>query len=289
MLNPEAALRLVGAFGRTPQMKLSLVLPSIFPNAFKRTLDKIVATTRNVDYEVLAVTPFEVAGANVRWIREDTPKGVIHAHATAYEHMAGDILVALSDDALLVDAWADGALASLIEQETHSASVCLGLHQTNLIVGTVFGIYYPFYAVIRKQVLERVGGYYDPAYIAHFADPDLALRVWRGGGRCVRTEWPLIERVPRQGGESVDPPAKSGTTRQRDLATFVARWGTVYGQGWDTSAVGGFNIDVDALFELTVGRGRSIFFNDPLFARLHANYSANVALLKASPGSATGP
>lgn len=282
MLNPEAALRLVGALGRTPQMKLSLVLPSLFPNAFKRTVDNIVATTRGVDYEILAVTPFEAAGANVRWIREDTPRGVIPAHAKAYEHMAGDVLVALSDDALLVDAWADGALASLVEQERHAAFVCLGLHQTNLIVGTVFGIYYPFYAVARKSVLQHVGGHFDPAYSAHLADPDLGLRIWRAGGRCARTEWPLISRVAREGSESVNPPARTGANWPRDLATFSGRWASVYGQGWDMTSLRGFNLDVDALFELTVGQGRSIYFNDPLFSRLHANYQANLALLQAS-------
>ena len=46
-----------------------------------------------------------------------------------------------------------------------------------------------------------------------------------------------------------------------------------------------FNLDVDAVFELVVGDGYSIFLNDPAFKRLHENYLRNAALWKiAGPG-----
>jgi len=64
-------------------VKLSLILPSLFPAAMRRTIENLHATTRGVDYEILAVTPFEVVGPNVRWIHEETPKGAVHAHIEA--------------------------------------------------------------------------------------------------------------------------------------------------------------------------------------------------------------
>lgn len=259
-------------------MKLSLILPSLFPAAMRRTIDNLHATTRGVDYEILAVTPFEVTGPNVRWIREEAPKGAVHAHIMAHERMSGDILVALSDDVLLADNWAQIALANLESRSRPSIPFGLGLHQSNFILGTVFGIYYPFFIVVRKAVLDAIGCYNDGTYVAHFADVDLGLRIWHAGGRCERTDLPLISRVPRQGREDVDPVTKSSNALViQDTRHFTGRWAQIYGRGWPIESYEDFNLDVDALFEAVVGEDWSIFLNDPVFKRLLANYGRNAA------------
>ncbi len=258
-------------------MKLSLILPSLFPAAIQRTIDNLQATTRGVDYEILAVTPFEVGGPNVRWIREEAPKGAVRAHIAAYESMSGDILVALSDDVILADNWAAIALANLERREVAGTPFGLGLHQTNFISGTVFGIYFPFFIVVRKVVLDVVGYYTDPEYIAYLADADLGLRIWHAGGRCERTELPLISRVPRPGKEDVDPATKSSTAQVKDVRRFTERWAPIYGRGWPIADLNDFNLDIDALFEVVVGNDYSIFLNDPVFKRLYANYGRNAA------------
>lgn len=267
-------------------MKLSLVLPSIFPNALHRAIRNLQATTHGVDYEILAVAPFEVAEeGGVRWIREEAPRGGVAAHTLAYAQMTGDILVALADDVLLADNWAALCLKRFHEREGGRDHFCLGLHQSNFVVGAVCGIYFPFFAVLRSSTLRAIGGHYDPAYIAHYADPDLALRVWKAGGRCERTDVPLISRVAREGAESMDPPAKTGRSERQDIATFAGRWGSTYGRGWAFESMDDFNLDVDAVFELVVGDGCSIFLNDPVFKHLHDNYLRNAALWKiAGPG-----
>ncbi len=267
-------------------MKLSLVLPSLFPNALHRTIGNLRATTRGVDYEILAVTPFEVAEVGgVRWIREDESRGGVAAHTLAYSQMTGDILVALADDVLLVDNWAELCLKRFLAREAGRDHFCIGLHQTNFVVGAVCGIYFPFFAVVRASTLRVIGGHYDPAYVAHYADPDLALRIWKAGGRCERTDIPLISRVEREGEESIDSPAKTGRSEKRDIATFAERWRSTYGSGWRFESMEDFNLDVDAVFELVVGDECSIFVNDPIFKRLHENYLRNAALWKiAGPG-----
>jgi hypothetical protein len=258
-------------------MKLSLVLPSLFPNAAHRAIANLRATTRGVDYEILAVTPFEISGPNIRWIREEAPRGVIPAHAAAYAAMTGDMLVALADDVILADNWAAAALATFREREAGRSHFCLGLHQTNFVLSTVFGIYFPFFAVIRRPTLAAIGGYYDPIFVAHYADPDLALRVWKAGGRCERTPIPLISRVDREGVEAVDPPVRSSASAERAKAVFAERWASTYGRGWSMAVREDFNIDIDAVFELVVGEDLSVFLNDPIFKTLHRNYAANVA------------
>lgn len=261
-------------------MKLSLALPSLFPQSFYRTHSNILASTHGIDFEILAVTPFEAQGPNVCWIREESPKGSVQAQVLAYEHMTGDILVTLVDDIALVGDWAKTALANLERREGTGRLFCLGLHQTNFVVGTVFGIYFPFFPFVRKGVLEATGGYLDPTFGAHYADPDFALRIWSAGGRCERTDLPLIERVLRANGEEADPPAKSGTTLARDMATFLERWRPIYGEGWSTETERDFNLDVDVLFEAVVGDEFSIFLNDPVFKRLYQNYGRNAARMK---------
>ena len=267
-------------------MKLSLVLPSLFPNALHRTIRNLQATTRGVDYEILAVTPFEVAEeGRVRWIREDDPRGNIAANAAGYARASGDMVVALADDAILVDNWAEISLKRFLAREGARAHFCLGLHQMNFVLGAAFGIYFPFFPVVRSSTIRTVGGYYDLVYAARYGDPDLALRIWKAGGRCERTDVPLISRVPREGSEAVDPPAKTGHSEKQDIATFAERWGSSYGRGWTFDSQGDFNLDIDAVFELVVGDECSIFVNDPIFKRLHENYLRNAALWKISgPG-----
>lgn len=261
-------------------MKLSISLPSLFPQSLLRVLSNVQATTHEIDYEFLAVTPFEVSGPNIRWIREDVPRGNVAAHAAAYAAMTGDIMVALTDDVVLADDWAGVALAALEEREAASGDgrpFCLGLHQSNFAIGTVFGIYFPFFPFVRASTLRRVGGYYDPAYIAEYGDPDLGLRVWSAGGRCERTPLPLVTRGQREGHEDVEPPAKTSASQMRDMQTFAERWRERYGKGWSTKTTDDFNLNIDPMFELVVGEDYSVFFNDPLFKILYDRYAQNCA------------
>lgn len=261
-------------------MKLSLVLPSLFPHALRRTIENLQATTRGVDYEVLVVAPFEVVGTNVVWIPEGNPRGGVAANIAAYERASGDLVVTLSDEIALADNWAEICLKMFHEREPPGRHFCLGLHLSSFVVGTVFGIYYPFYPMARMSTLRAVGGHFDPIYTAHFPDPDLALRIWQAGGRCERTEIPLVSQVPRPGSEAADPPTKTSRSAERDTATFVWRWAPIYGSGWKTGERGEYNIDIDAIFELLVGDECWVFLNDPIFKRLHRNYLRNAARWK---------
>lgn len=253
-------------------MKLSLTLPSLFPDALKAAVTNIYATTRSVDYEIVVVSPFEARGPHITWVREEQPRGNCHAHNVAFQHSTGDIIVALSDDALVLPGWDEQALAFLHEREG-DAPYALGLHQSNHFTGTAFGIYYPFFPMMRRRTIEAIGGYYPSEFRAHFADPDIGMRVWSAGGRCEFSPQPLIARVQRDEGPLE---RHKSASLDGDMRLFLSRWQPVYGAGWAGDELRDFNIDLDFVLGLLLTRDHTIHFNNPVLAGLARNYFANI-------------
>lgn len=259
-------------------MKISLILPGLFPEALAATIRSIFAASQGLDYELVVVTPFEVNGPRIRWVREETPRGNCHAHKIGYAAATGDIIVAMSDDARLVAGWADKALAFLQEREKQNPLLSVGLHRMDFLIGTVFGLYYPYYPFVRRSTLEAVGGYFSDDYRAHFTDPDLALRIWSVGGRCEilpERVLQIVERAPDAA--SVGTPMK-GTALAQDMATFLSRWGDRYGRGWDLSHLRGFNLDIRGLMQLCLVRDHTVHFNDSRLVELWQNFQRNHVL-----------
>ncbi len=79
-------------------MKLSLTLPTLFPEPATRIIENVRATVRDLDYEIIVVGPFDMSGPDIRSIREETPAGAAAAHMTAYEHATGDLILPQFDD-----------------------------------------------------------------------------------------------------------------------------------------------------------------------------------------------
>lgn len=254
-------------------MKLSLTLPSLFPDALAIAVGNIEATTWDVDYEIVAVSPFEVSGPRIRWVREETPAGNCHAHRMGFEASAGDVVVALSDDVRLVDGWATTYLQNFLASEQRNPQLCLGLRAGN-VLGTVFGIYYPYFPGARRSTIEAAGGYFSDEFRARFGDPDLALRVWTMGGRCEFTTQSLIAFDDRRSPEE-NARTHKDSALDRDTATFLAKWAPVYGEGWDTSHLRGFNLDMPLAAYMVLGRDNTVHFNTPAFAVLMDNVRVN--------------
>ena len=67
-------------------MKLSLTLPSLFPEPAMRAIENVRATVRDIDYEIVVVSPFEVSGPDIRWVKEETLlSGIVASDATLIE------------------------------------------------------------------------------------------------------------------------------------------------------------------------------------------------------------
>lgn len=164
--------------------KFSILLPTLRPKLFQCALFGITFCSEGCDYEVIAVSPVPVAGERVRWIKETTTSGCIAANLQGYEECSGDLIVLMTDDTIVFPGWLQALEAAIREGESQHFPYCVGLNRVNLpVIGTVFGKYYAYFPAMSRRSLEAVGGLFDPQFVAHWADPDLGMRVWSAGGR----------------------------------------------------------------------------------------------------------
>lgn len=248
-------------------MKLSVTLPSLFPELLQHSLPALYqAAPDGVELEILVVAPFKVQGPGIKWIQESEARGNCFAHHTAWRYATGDYVLTLSDDFMVAPGSLQSALEQVIAGEDRHFPFSVGLHHQAGIAGTVFGIYYPYFPLMSRRSVEAVGGYFSTDYAAHFGDVDLALRVWSGGGRCELCLEAGITGLVRQG--NIPEAIHRSTARIRDLETFVRRWKPVYGSGWKTTDIRDFNLDIPSALFPAILKERTIYLNHPDFRAL---------------------
>ena len=64
-------------------MKVSISLPSLYPDLLDAALEHLHPTLEGFDVEILVVSPFEATGPKVRWVPEKVQTGNCAAHALA--------------------------------------------------------------------------------------------------------------------------------------------------------------------------------------------------------------
>lgn len=250
-------------------MTISVTLPSIYPEALAAALDNISSRSRG-QIEVIVVGPFDPSVAGVKWIHEARVSGCAAAHWLGATAATGDFLVPFADDHEFVDGWDEIAVENFQRREKQDGRrFCLGLRGAHSgHVGTEFGIYYPYFPMMRRHDVEAVGGWITPGYRAGFGDSDLAMRVWSCGGRCEWSDIGLIypSRADRRKLTDATDRRPAANYTDADMALFLSRWAPIYGAGWDTSRIDGFNIDVRPEENTDLASGNTFFFNSPDFA-----------------------
>ena len=255
---------------------LSIVLPTINRDLFERSLGPLRAGVGDLEHEIVVVSPFEAKGAGIRWVEDKERPGPPRAAQRGFEAARGEVVLVMNDD----NAVTPGAIQLAYEFHGRRSAMfepyACGLQVRPASVGTVFGLYYPYYPMIRRDSAERLGGFFDPAYGAGFCDADLALRVWHAGGRC--------ELAPEAWIEPTNFEYRYTEARNRqveaDEITFVERWYGIFGQGWSRSRTE-FSISLFDESEWFIDE-HTICQNTPEFRRhwLFAAMARNVAAAK---------
>ena len=219
----------------------SLSLPTLRRQNLELVLEHIHHCSQGADYEVVVVSPFEVAGERLVHVPEEQASGNCPAHAAAYEASSGEYIITFTDDIIPTPGWLDGLQQLMEHKETRHFPFCGGLHRANWqIFGTVYGLYYPYFPVLSRRSAEHLGGYFSRDFAAHFGDPDLAMRVWDRGGRCE-----LLPEVQIYGLHQLDCTDESHhkcTSLERDSRVFQAKWKERYGTDFGHQ-LRDFNID----------------------------------------------
>ena len=217
-------------------MKISFVLPSIFPTLVAGAIEAARTEAAGLDHEIVVVSPFEISGPNVRWVKEESPRGSIAACNLGFAAATGDVLVLLADDNRLDPGALALAFAHLQAHEAQTPLLSVGFPlgvRGIVAVGSVYGRYYPYFFMLRRTTLAAVGGGFDEGYVKFHADPDLGLRIWKAGGRCEFAPGAIIRAVADRAGAG-QAPDKSRGSAVSDFARFADIWGPSY-PGWGTA------------------------------------------------------
>lgn len=228
--------------------KVSITLPSLRPDLLSDCVRVLHASAGFDDFEIIVVSPFEAAGPRLRWIPEAEPAGNCRAHALAYTHATGDIIVALTDYVWPRSNWLVNLVRFIERMEARHFPFCAGQFWVNAtkfgpMLGTLFGRHYAYYPAASRRSLEAVGGWYSPEFMTGYGDCDLGLRMWEAGGQ-VRPCWDSV--IMSSYRRDTIPTGKQGLKHRilEDKSIFEEKWGSKLGNGWMLGDDANYSIDI---------------------------------------------
>lgn len=119
----------------------------------------------------------------------DDMKGCSHANAQGYAHCTGDYIAWLSDETMptlnCLDVVADklDSMPIAVPYMLEFALRMVDEPNSRTKIFYVCGHQYCRFGMAKRETLNKIGGFFDPTYHAHWVDSDLSLRCWGAGGR----------------------------------------------------------------------------------------------------------
>lgn len=161
---------------------ISVILPSIRPDNLKNCIESVIAAAdhQSTLFEIILVTDFKHKWecANIKSIYAPVRKGVVDALNKGLAIAQGEYLFTLSDEATLGE-------RALIYLEQMSNEYDDNILLTPLHIPHYpffyYGKYFAAFPFAHRQLIDAVGGFFDPVYKCFYADPDLSLRAYAAG------------------------------------------------------------------------------------------------------------
>ena len=211
------------------KLKASIIIPSIRPGTCKICVDRINETSKGIHYEIVVVSPYDMDVTkcdNVKFIQESAKVGNMAAERLGFQHCEGEYIMPIGDYFL----FEKDCLKNMIEFCDKQPDIMIltspKIHGFWNVQPecTVFGKYYPRLPFIHRKWLDKIGGLVDERYKYNHGDVDLAMRVYKNGGK--------VKPCPGAYTEVFDPTTEDIDNRaipEHDGVLFGKIWVPVYG------------------------------------------------------------
>lgn len=204
---------------------LSIIVPSLRKECMESLEESIRNSTDN--YELIVISPHEIFGENVVWIKEETPKGVYRAVERGLNVARGDFILHMPDDMRPMG----NAINDMREfvggrKVIGNFQPYSGMHRLNL--GAYYKKLYSFCPFLSRETLDCLDGVLmDTYYTSFYGDPDLSLRAWQNG-ILVETEGKAGMSIQSQ--EDEIKIKSHSLYEQKDCERFKKRWEPILGK-----------------------------------------------------------
>lgn len=211
--------------------QVSVLVPTVRPTEIGPCVEAIRAASVGLAIQIVVVADFArpsdinadgsigFTGRDVLWIMQTTRHGPIAAIDLAEDCATGDYLFLISDE----DRMHEGAIATLYAEaeRCRAAGEDVILFPDPGATWSYYGRMFPPWPFVHRDLVKKLGGLLDPAYGAHYADPDLGMRAWTHGVtvRCLKEA-----TIHHHNNACAVSNYNRETWYQRDMATFRARW-----------------------------------------------------------------
>jgi hypothetical protein len=212
-------------------MKISFLMPTLFPELARPAIDALRLQLRDVEHEFVVVSPARFDGDGVVWIEEVERKGSVVANQRAFEHATGDVVLVITDDFRPGPGLVAETLTAFADPARPFPLALAFPHRMRAIdcVFTAFGRLYPTMFATGRADAAHAGGLFDPAYRQAFADPDFGMRVWKSGGRVRAARAHVREIDDRQ---TADAAPRNAIAIGEDWERFRRAWGPQFDPIW---------------------------------------------------------
>jgi len=174
--------------------KVSIAIPSIYPDKLKQLLESIERHTSDIDYEILVVGPETIKPVvsgrkEVKFMLELEREGPVVAVQRALDASDGEYFVFLNDDVLATENWLSNML-HFLEENDDGRPLC-GSFRMKLPSGEELPqdyirnkFLYAMFGCVKADTIRKLGGW-NRGYRFYYIDPDFGLRIWKSGGRVL--------------------------------------------------------------------------------------------------------
>lgn len=172
---------------------ITVVLPSVRPHNIERAVNSITKACQREQLELIIVADFvneELSKRNdILWIHNKERGGVITAMNEGLGYARGDYLFCTTDEAVITENGLDNLKDFCVE------------NNDNILTCPRHIPYYPFYyykkffaafPFAHRSLIEKIGGFFDPAYKSFYADPDLSMRAYQHGIEVKECRWVAV-------------------------------------------------------------------------------------------------